>query len=119
MTLPTADDRLEALFNERRSLDEQIGTLTAARDDCNARIRSAVGDARGVISAFGRQVFNVAYRRTLDQDEAMSRVKTDPDLLLRVIDTKISAPKLRVLAPDIYEACLVESTVPTITPKVA
>jgi hypothetical protein len=113
MTL-TDEDRLEQLVSEYRYVQLALGQLKEQESDVKARLRDALGDARGAVELHGKPALTVTYRKVFDPQQAV-KVLDQYELDLITERTVIASVAKSLLAPARYAACQVESATPTIT----
>lgn len=116
----TTDDRLEALSNELREIQDRIGELKRAEKATLSRIGDLIGEQRGTVEAHGKPVLSVSYGKRFNVDQARVILASNPELLAACSETVIVPAKAKqVLPPAVYELCQVENDSPSIKPKVA
>lgn len=113
------DAALESLANRLREVQAGIKELKDTESDLKARIAVIVGDARGPIQAYGKDVLDVSYSHRFDPDLAASLL-AGTDYWDQITETAVVTAKAKaILPPALYEACQPESDRPTIKPKAA
>lgn len=106
-TQPTLDEQLAPLAAEYADLAAKADQIKTRQEEIKARIRELTAtDGPGTYQAGNLSVV-VAVNRRFDEDRALAMLPEAVAPLVTYPATRVDRDKLRVLAPDVFEAAQV------------